>query len=177
MALDAATVESFTHGRLDSDDPETVRQLAAAVGAARRYCGWHVTPVVTNQSVTMDGPGNRILALPTLQLGSVTSIREDGITLNLADLQVSARGVVLKTDGTFWTDKLGGIVAVFTHGYSAAPDFESAVFSSIERGAFSADTAPRVIGPFQYAQSLEDRLQFSDAERAVLDFYKLEKQP
>ena len=177
MALDAATVESFTHGRLDSDDPETVRQLAAAVAAARRYCGWHVTPVVTNQSVTMDGPGNRILALPTLQLGSVTSIREDGITLNLADLQVSARGVVLKTDGTFWTDKLGGIVAVFTHGYSAAPDFESVIFSAIDRGEFSTDKAPIGIGPFRYTEPLVSLLPFSNAERAVLDFYRLEKQP
>jgi hypothetical protein len=177
MALDAATVEAFTHGRLDSDDPETVRQLAAASNAARRYCGWHVTPVVTNQSLTLDGPGNRILALPTLQLGSVTSIREDGITLNLADLQVSARGVVLKTDGGFWTDKLGGIVVVFTHGYAAAPDFESVVFSAIDRGVFSTDKPARVVGPFQYAASLEDRLTFLDAERAVLDFYRLEKQP
>jgi hypothetical protein len=177
MALDAATVQSFTHGRLDSADADTVRQLAAASGAARRYCGWHVTPVVTNQSLTLDGPGNRILALPTLQLGSVTSIREDGITLNLADLQVSARGVVLKTDGGFWTDKLGGIVVVFTHGYASAPDFESVIFSAIERGEFSDSKTPTGIGPFRYSEPLVSVLPFTNPERAVLDFYRLEKQP
>lgn len=178
MALDVVAVESYTRGRLDRDDDETQRQLDAALAAARRYCGWHVTPVVTNQTLTLDGPGDRILVLPTLQLGSVTGISEEGITLNLADVQVSARGLVLKTDGTYWTDKLGGISVVFTHGYSAAPDFESVILSAIDRGGFSTSVTPRVIGPFQYSEpSASTGATFTDAERAVLDFYRLEKAP
>lgn len=178
MTLDAAAVESFTQGRLDGDDADTVRQLAAAVAAARRYCGWHVTPVSTGASVTLDGPGDRVLVLPTLQLGSVTSITEDGITVSLADVQISARGIVLKTDGTYWTDKLGGVVVVFTHGFSSAPDFESVVLNAIDRGAFSTEKTPRTIGPFQYTDPKFSSVSiFTDAERAVLDSYRLEKRP
>ena len=177
MALDVVAVESYTRGRLDRDDDETQRQLDAALAAARRYCGWHVTPVTTNQSITLDGPGDRILVLPTLQLGSVTGISEEGITLNLADVQISARGMVLKTDGSYWTDKLGGIAVVFTHGYSSAPDFDSVILGAIDRGGFSTSSSPRVIGPFQYSEPASSGSTFTDAERAVLDFYRLEKAP
>ena len=177
MTLDVVAVESFTRGRLDRDDDETQRQLDAALAAARRYCGWHVTPVITNQAITLDGSGDRILVLPTLHLGSVTGISEDGITLNLADVQVSARGLVLKPDGTYWTDKLGGIAVVFTHGYSSAPDFESVILSAIDRGGFSTAVTPRVIGPFQYSEPAASGSTFTDAERTVLDFYRLEKAP
>lgn len=175
MTLNAAAVEAFTQGRLDRDDAETQRQLAAALAAARRYCGWHVTPVSTDETVVLDGTGLRILMLPTLALQSVTSILEDDVTVELTDVRTSKRGLITKTNGALWTDKLGGIEVEFTHGYAEAPDFESAVLSSIERGAFSSNKAPRAIGPFQYSQSLEDRFQFTDAERAILDSYKLEK--
>ena len=178
MTLDALAVESYTQGRLNRDDAETARQLAAALAAARRYCGWHVTPVATNESITLDGPGGRTLMLPTLQLGTLTSISENGVSVNLADVQISSRGLVLKNDGTFWTDKLGGIVAVITHGYATAPDFEAVIHGSIDRGAFSTSKTAIAIGPFRYAeQSISSSSPFTDAERAVLDLSTLEKRP
>jgi hypothetical protein len=186
MTLDAAAVESYTNGRLDADDADTARQLAAALASARRYCGWHVTPVMTNVSVTLDGSGDRVLVLPTLQLGSVTSITEDGVTLNLSDVQISARGLVIKTNGAFWSDKFGAITVVFTHGYSSAPDFEAVVLGAIDRGAFSTSKIPVAIGPFRYSNSEQafpgnrtaaNGAMFTDSERGVLDFYKLEKRP
>lgn len=177
MTLDVVAVETFTHGRLNRDDSETQRQLNAALGAARRYCGWHVTPVATNETITLDGPGERILVLPTLALGSVSSIAEDGATVDLADVRTSARGLIVKNNGALWTDKLGGIQVTLTHGYSEASDFESVVLSVIDRGEFSTSKTPVAIGPFRYSEPLVSVLPFSNAERAVLDFYKLEKRP
>lgn len=175
MALDAAAVEAFTQGRLDANDAETQRQLAAALAAARRYCGWHVTPVSTDETVVLDGTGLRILMLPTLALESVTSILEDGVTVELTDIRTSKRGLVTKNNGTLWTDKLGGIEVEFTHGYAEAPDFESVIFSAIERGEFSTSKAPIGIGPFRYSEPSVSALPFSNPERAVLDSYKLDK--
>lgn len=175
MALTAAAVEDFSRGRLDRDDSETIRQLAAAVAAARRYCGWHVTPLLTAQTITLDGPGSPLLVLPTMNLTALTSVTEDGVAVTVADLMWSARGLIHKPYGQIWTDKLGGVSVVISHGYSAAEDFESVIFSAIDRGAFSPDREPKMIGPFQYpdAGAASDAI-FTGNERAVLDRYRLE---
>lgn len=177
MTLDVVAVESFTGGRLDRDDDETERQLDAALAAARSYCGWHVTPVAVDQTITIDGPGAHLLVLPTLKMTELSEVDEDGTELNLADLNWSARGLIQKRDGHWWTPLLGAITVIFSHGYSSAPDFESAVLSAIARGAFNNDLSPRVIGPFQYSEPPTAGVLFTDAERAVLDRYSLEKTP
>ncbi|MEX0687700.1 MAG: hypothetical protein WD072_03410 [Pirellulales bacterium] len=175
MSLDVTTVAAFSQGRLDQDDAETARQLAAAVAAARNYCGWHVTPVISGQQVILDGPGTYLLSLPTLKLTALTTVVENDIELNLNDLNWSARGLIQRRDGHYWTTLFGAISVTFSHGYASAPDFESAVLSSIARGAFSTDTGPRVIGPFTYSEITPAGALFTDAERAILDKYALER--
>ena len=176
MSLDVSTVQAFTQGRLDQDDAETERQLDAAVAAARAYCGWHVTPVLVDQEITLDGPGTHLLVLPTLKLTDLSDVTEDEVALTLTDLNWSARGLIQKKSGHWWSQMFGAIVVIFSHGYTsaAAQDFESAIFSAIARGAFSTETSPRVIGPFQYSDTTAGAL-FTEAERAVLDRYSLEK--
>lgn len=176
MTLNAVAVESFTRGRLDRDDEETQRQLDAALAAARRYCGWHVTPVLVDDEVTLDGPDSQLLILPTLKMTELTEVDEDGEELNLADLNWSARGLIAKRSGYWWTPMFGAITVIFSHGYADAPDFESVILSSIERGAFSPEVAPRVVGPFQYSDAPNTAGElFTNSERAVLDRYALEK--
>ncbi len=180
MALDTLVVEGFTEGRLGRDDAETQRQLDAALAAARGYCGWHVTPVDTGAQVTVDGTGGALLALPTLALSAVTAVVEDGVELDVDTLEWSLRGLVRKPHGQLWTTRFSGITATITHGYASAPDFESAVLSAIERGAFAAGGGDslRAIGPFQYdsATSAASTV-FTDPERCVLDRYALERMP
>jgi len=179
MTLDVIAVEAFTKGRLDRDDPETARQLDAALTAARRYCGWHVTPVLSNADLTLDGPGGFTLILPTLQMSALSLASEDSVALDVADLSWSARGLVRKNNGTMWTTALGGITVRISHGYATAADFESAVLAAIDRGAFSqeATDAPRVIGPFQYSEPAGGTdAVWTGIERHVLDSCRLERQ-
>lgn len=176
MTLDVVTLEQFTRGRLDRDDDESQRQLDAALAAARRYCGWHVTPVLTNTAVTVDGPGQKYLVLPTMNLTALTGMVENGVAINVATLGWSVRGLVVKTDNTWWSEGFSNITATISHGYAAAADFESVVFSAVDRGGFSLGGGPRVIGPFQYSDPAGGAgALFTDSERAVLDLYKLEK--
>ena len=180
MTLNVVAVETFTKGRLDHDDEETQRQLDAALAAARAYCGWHVSPVLVDQEITLDGPTtSHLLVLPTLKMTELSEVTEDEVAIELTDLNWSVRGLIQKKSGHWWSQMFGSIVVVFSHGYTSAnaPDFESVVLGAIERGAFSGDKIPRAIGPFQYGASLEDRSLFLDAERAVLDRYALEKRP
>ena len=178
MTLDVVTLEQFTRGRLDRDDDESQRQLDAALAAARRYCGWHVTPVLTSTAITVDGPGQKFLVLPTLNLTAVSAVVENGVSLNVATLGWSVRGLVVKTDNTFWAEGFSNITATVSHGYAVADDFESVIFSAVDRGGFSVGASPRVIGPFQYSDPAGGAgALFTASERAILDSYKLEKQP
>lgn len=171
--LSVAAVEQYTKGRLAQGDPETVRLLAEGLSAARRYCGWHVTPIVTDDEVTLDGPGGRLLRLPTLRLVELASVTENGVELDVvADLYVSPLGMVSKRSGGCWSDKFGAIEVTMTHGFEDAPDFDGAVLSAIDRASLAPTGGRlRVIGPFQYeTESTAD-------ERARLDLYRLERRP
>lgn len=115
----------------------TVDYAAAALAAARRYCGWPVTPPVT-VTITVDGPGNRTLSLKSLQLTTITAVVEDDIALDVADLRWSVdTGEVYKKSGHRWSGKPAAITVTMTHGFDAAPDFDAAV----EQAATTLQTA------------------------------------
>lgn len=136
--LTAEDVAAFTGGRLSGAAAQQV--LDAALVAARRYCGWHVSPVLS-QTVTLDGPGGPVLSLPTLNLVSVTEIDDDGQVLAAGDLRVSRVGSVRKQSGASWSEDLGSIAATFTHGYTEddAGDWRRAVLLTVD--AMSKETA------------------------------------
>lgn len=156
----------------------------AARSAARRFCGWHVTPVREDHVVTIDGPGSRLLVLPTLRLVELTSVVEHGVALDVeADLDVSPRGLVTKKSGAYWSSRYGAIVVTMTHGFPSdvaedddeinAADFSAAVASIAER---SANDKPRKVGPVEWdTQAMDDGSAFSVVERSLLEQYRLER--
>lgn len=173
--LTTTIVEQYTAGRLHRDDPETERMLAAGLRAARRWCGWHVTPVLSEVGVVIDGPGSRLLRLPTLRLVELTKITEDSIDLGIDDLDVSRKGMVQKASGLPWTGRFSGVVVSMQHGFDDADDFNAAVLSMIDRASYAPSGGrARVIGPFQY--DIEKSAGgWTDQERSTLALYQLEK--
>lgn len=173
--LTAATVEQHTQGRLDRDDPETARLLAEWLGAARRWCGWHVSPLLQGDEVEVDGPGGRLLVLPTLWLAELTAVVEDGVTLDVADLEVSKRGLVRKKSGS-WTERFGGITVTMNHGFDDAPAFNAAVLSMIDRSSLASSGSLIGVGPFRWSEAkVESGAAFTDEERGWLTQYRLEQ--
>jgi hypothetical protein len=174
--LTAFDVDQYTQGRLAEGDPETVRLLAAGLSAARQFCGWHVTPVRPSVAVELDGPGGRILVLPTLKLVELTEVTEDGAVVPISDLYVSKRGLVRKKGGGYWSSHYGAITVSMEHGLEDAADFNAAVLSYVDRSSFAATGGrARVIGPFQYeTDRLSAASAFSDVERSLLELYRLE---
>ena len=174
MALTAAAVATYTGGRLDEAAAQV--WLPRGLARVRRWCGWSVTPVVTGDVVTLDGPGSRLLVLPTLKLGALTAVTEDGTTVDVGDLQWSARGLVRKSSGASWSADYGSIVVTMTHGFDAAPDFDVAVLSVIDRMSLAPSGGrPVSVGPFRWSE--EDRPDggaFTATERALLEQYRLE---
>jgi len=142
--LTTSDVEQFTAGRLLANDPEVARLLDAALVIARRECGWHVSPVRYDDEVTIDGPGSRILLLPTRKLITLTSVTEDGTLLTLGDLTWSAGGppgilerpaAIRKRSKLWWSEDYQAVVVVMDHGYTEeeAADWRQAILSMVDQ--------------------------------------------
>lgn len=202
--LTTTDVAQYTDGRLDPEDPETERMLNAALAAARRYCGWHVCPTLTDDTITIDGPGSPLLVLPTLNLQKLTSIAEQGIDVDLTYVQISSRGLARKLAGfpaqpldsdwwrwaevihpsapymridieLYWTGGYSSLEIVMTHGFEDAPDWQAAVLSYLSRSSQDSSGSREIVGPFQFPPAvLASGSMFTAQEKNVLDLYRLE---
>lgn len=179
MTLTLDDIEEATNGRLAADDT-TQRLLDTALELTRRYCGWHVTPE-REDSLILDGFGGEILRLPTLNLVDLTEIVEDGVTLDIDELEVSPLGRIRKNSGEFWTDQFSGLAVTMTHGFNNAGPFESAVLGYLVRTAITASMGGlqrTAVGPFSYAQpTFASASAFTTSETMILDLYRLEPTP
>lgn len=114
----------------------------------RRFCGWHVTPVLST-TLTLRGSGHHFIALPTLKIDTITSITECGVALDLTTIDQfdDEPGVLYKQythgyeygyfhpHGT-WRGK---VVITLTHGYAAAEAmaFREEVLALIDRSSMT----------------------------------------
>lgn len=120
--------------RFGGDAEKAQAAIDAALVAARRYCGWHVSPVQSDVELDLDGPGGRVLSLPTLNLLSVASVTEHGDTVDVSGLDLSRRkGTLTKRFGC-WSGRDGSITAVITHGFTEAEaaDWRKAVIDLVD---------------------------------------------
>ena len=114
--------------------------LEAANAEVRRYCGWHIAPVVTEQLV-LDGSGGNILLLPTQKLVSLNSVFIEDEEIPLDRFHYSPDRGTLDYSGWFWPRfPVGSIRLNMTHGYDLddVPD----VVAVISAVATRARTTP-----------------------------------
>ncbi|MEE3066573.1 MAG: hypothetical protein VYA67_21970 [Actinomycetota bacterium] len=109
--------------------------IDAALDQARRYCGWHVSPLRTGESLELDGPGGRVLSLPSLNLTAVASVTENGVAVDVSKLDRSRRKGTLTKQFGRWTCRDGAITAVVTHGFTEteAAGWRKAVLELVDR--------------------------------------------
>lgn len=153
-----------------------------ATAQVRRYCGWHVTPEVT-ETLTLDASGSSTIMLPTLHVASVDSVAFNGTALTAVDDFVwSPVGYVsFKGDGPFfsetpWCAGVGAVVVTLTHGYAEALDLASVIMSRATRMKATPGSAFRwQIGPF--SEQYETASGFTLDELSILDHYRLPPRP
>lgn len=134
--LTPTDVENFTEGRLSATDPEVGRALKRALSRARRYCGWHVSPVLT-ETLTLDGFSSSYLVLPTLKVVSLNAITEDGAPVDLSEVKQSACEPGILTRAQRWRAGYSNITVDLAHGFTAdeAEDWREAVLKIIDQAA------------------------------------------
>lgn len=116
------------------DDDAIQAALDAVMAAARRYCGWHVSPVL-EQDVTLNGPGGWRLFLKTKKLVSLDEVIEDGTELEVGVDVVAdpeTPGMLVRKWGA-WTREPASIAVTFTHGFTEeeAADWRRAVLRMV----------------------------------------------
>lgn len=133
--LTTADVETFTRGRLSAADPVVQDILDTALVRARNYVGWPVSPVIEDDVITRDGPGDRRLFLPTKKIISVASIVENGTTVSPSSYVSSAETSMVYRKNGCWTWEYAGIVVTYTHGYTEdeAADWRRAILLMVDR--------------------------------------------
>lgn len=133
--LTAEDVAAFTGGRLAADNPQTQDMLDAALAVARKYCGWHVSPVRLDDEFTLDGKGGTQLFPPTRRILDLVEATSDGVDVT-ANCVVPAQAqwkIVLSTG--VWSTAYNGITVQMDHGYHAAEasDWRYAILTMVDQ--------------------------------------------
>lgn len=113
--LTAFDYEDFLAG----DNTQAV--LDSVVAAARRYCGWHVSPVRT-ETVLLNGDGKPRVFVATKKMVSLDSVSIDGEPVTDAVADPQTPGSVVRRNGV-WPVGIGNVEVTFTHGYTEAADW------------------------------------------------------
>lgn len=176
--LSAREFSAGTGGQIPVDDPRLDALLSGASAAIRRYCGWHIAPVIEDD-YTLDYEGGGLLVLRTLALRGIESLTVGGRAADVDSLEWSENGEIrMLFHAPAW---FRAVQAKIQHGYDldAVADLKAVVQQVVgnaissplgatreQAGAVSvswATTAPGVSGGI----SLLER------DLAIVDQYKL----
>jgi hypothetical protein len=161
--------------------------LDGASTAIRRYCGWHIAPVVI-EDVVVDGTGQRLVILPTLRLLNLLEIEErvDSITVAVyapTDVEWSRDGYLRKPSRGLWTRWLRGVTASIEHGFADYGDLATMVLTMVARGAASPyGLTSQTVGSVSVGVSTSSGGQaggiaLTDDQAQTLDGYRLFGRP
>ncbi len=140
--LAVGDLPAATRARFGSD-AAAAAALDAVLAAARRHCGWHVSPARTEE-ITLDGPGGCILDIPTRRLTDVDGVTESGTDLDVDTLNWSTDGPhgarITKASGARWTDQYRAIVVDITHGFTEAQaaDWRRAIIDMVDAVSYES---------------------------------------
>lgn len=150
--------------------------LTAAESLVRKYCGWHIAPVI-EEDMVLDGTGTASLFIKSYRVVDVVSAEVDGTVLDPATLEWSEAGY-LRTSGV-WPDKLRSVKLTVQHGFDDAPDVAAIIRAIAARASASPTGVVREqagavsIGFSLTAPGVSGGVVLMDHERRMLDQYRI----
>lgn len=163
-------------GQLKASDPRLQAACAAASEAVRRYCRWHVAPVI-EETITLDGSGGKILQVPSMRVVDVSAVCINGEEIPADAYSWSAAGL-LELHGSRFPRRYRSVGVALRHGYDTAPDL-SALASQIARFALASpmgrtrEQAGQVAVSWGTAQGMN----FSESALEMMKPYRLQMMP
>jgi hypothetical protein len=165
---------------LARNDAAKEQWIKAAQSAVQRYCGWHVSPIISEQ-ITVDGVGGVDLYLPTLRAIEVKDVYNNGVLVPEDDYSSSRDGYMRLYTGS-WSNRLSGIKLTLEHGYEM-DDIEElrALILTIAgraeaspQGVTQEASGARTITFSRFAGGSSGGVAIFDHEYALLNRYKLQ---
>lgn len=93
--------------------------------------------------MTLDGPGSRVLFLPSMKVVEIGSVTEDGTALDISTVKASVgdggeyrrRAALRKVGGDYWSSDYAAIELVIDHGFDEdeAADWRQAILSMVDQ--------------------------------------------
>lgn len=116
----ASIGELENHLQREMDPDVAAQALQLASGAVRAYCKWDLSYEAA-ATLSAEGTGTVVLSVPTLNLLNVTSVRVDGLAIDLDPtlLSWSKTGQLYRPYG--WP-QWSGVEIDCEHGYDPIPD-------------------------------------------------------
>lgn len=173
-----ADVANYTNGKISATDPRVSSAIAGASAAVRRYCGWHIYPLLEADELVLDGPGGRELDLPSMNVQAVQSITQNATLLDESAYAWSQLGQVKLKCG-YWCDEYRSITAVIDHGYGDVSDIQRVVLAMVSRELSSPSGATREqagqvsVSWAVTAPGVSGGIAVMSNEYAVLDAYRI----
>lgn len=113
---------------------DDARLLVALRAASMRFRGavrWQVHRV-TDEVLTVNAPGTRVLRLPIAYIVDISGVRVDGVDI---PVEWDEDGLLERTDGRLWPRKRRAVEVAVTHGFDPIPDgIREAVQDQAEAG-------------------------------------------
>lgn len=178
--LSATDFAARSDGRVESDDPRLEPLLAGASAGIRRYCGWHIGPVV-EETIRVDGSGSPVLVLPTLRVEAITDVVEHGrewTPERVAELEWSEAGMV-RSPGYSWTDRYRGVTITLRHGFedvsAVAQIVQQVVANALASpmGATSEQAGSLSVSWGSTAPGVSGGMSLLERDLATLNLYRL----
>lgn len=116
--VSAEGFSAWTKGQVPATDARVLPLLKGASAGIRRWCGWHVAPVL-EETLSGDGPGSSHIVLPTGRLLDVLTASNAGDPVDVAGLDWSRHGIVERRE-LCWSARLGSVEIRVRHGYDLA---------------------------------------------------------
>lgn len=155
-------------------------RLLQAEAAVRSYCGWHIAPSRTEE-LTLDAQWSSVLMVPSLYVTDVSAVTDDGTLADVTGYTWRQNGTIELHSG-YWTNRK--VVVALTHGYDEVPlEVEGVVRAVAQRTLDNPGSVVREqAGPFNvtHAQTGFNQVvpgALLDAEKAILDRYKIPPRP
>lgn len=173
--LTAAEFSVGTGGKIAPTDSRVPKLLAGAHAAVRRYCRWHIAPVV-DETMVLDYDGSGLIVFPTLRLVDVLSLTVHGEVLDVSELEFSHNG-----DVRVRSHRAGfrAVTATIRHGFESAPDVAQVVQQVVANAITSPLGATReqagqvAITWAQTAPNVSGGISLLERDIATLDQYRL----
>lgn len=143
----------------------------------RAYCEWHIAPS-REETLTLDGTSTNVLMLPSLHVTAVDTVTNDGTELDADTYDWSEAGMIQRRYGARFSCRFRGVEVALTHGYADWPTELETIIDDLEGRDLSGSYVQ--VGQVRVATDSNGAplgSAFTDAQRSILDRYKLPPRP